>query len=67
MVSFTRCVTVGNSSITCCTLNNVKTRKLGHTMQCQTGLERVKIRENKLDVMGCQKLCVKKMNFKSYD
>jgi len=37
MVSFTHCVTVSDSSITCCTLNNVKTRKLDHTMQCQTG------------------------------
>jgi hypothetical protein len=39
MVSLTHCVIVGNSSIICCTLNNVKTRKL----------------------------CVKKINFKSYD
>jgi len=36
MVSFTHCVTVSDSSTTC-TLNNVKTRKLDHTMQCQTG------------------------------
>jgi len=36
LVSFTLCVTVGKSSITC-TLNNVKTRKLGHTVQCQPG------------------------------
>jgi hypothetical protein len=39
MVSITHCVIVDNSNITC-TWNNVKTRKFGHTLQCQTGFEK---------------------------
>jgi hypothetical protein len=40
-----------------------------YIIQCNVilGLERVTIRENKQDVVGCQKLCMKKINLKGYD